>query len=365
VLAGTPRAGKSHDEPSFEFKAAPPSIYRKIGRHQTMDLSIVTTSYYSAPYLEEFCLRSSAAAVKITDSFEIIIVNDGSPDDSLEVALSIFARNQRLRVIDLSRNFGHHQALMTGLAHSCGDLVFVIDSDLEEDPALLGTFHDKLTATGADVVFGVQDRRKGKPFERLSGWLFFKMFNALSSHALPANFITARLMKRRYVSSLLQHREREMLLAGLWALTGFNQIPLTVTKSSKGSSTYSVRLKIAHAVNAVTSFSNKPLVFIFYLGCAIFSISTLAAIYLVIRKIFFGTLLLGWPSLIVSIWMLGGITIFCLGIIGIYLAKIFIEVKQRPSSIVKDVYEHHGGQSAPPPKRAQEVNGATVSARSA
>ena len=305
-----------------------------------MDLSIVTTAFHSAPHLEEFYLRSCAAAEKITRSFEIIIVNDGAPDHSLEVALLLVHRDPRVRVIDLSRNFGHHKALMTGLAHSCGDLIFLLDSDLEEDPELLESFHQELRATGADVVFGVQGKRKGRFFERVSGFLFFKVFNALSSHSLPANFITARLMNRKYVSALLQHREREMLLAGLWVLTGFTQIPLTVTKHSKGSSSYSVRMKIAQAVNAVTSFSNKPLVFIFYLGCAILFLSSVAALYLVIRKLFFGTLLLGWASLIVSIWMLGGMMIFCLGIIGIYLAKIFLEVKQRPYTIVNDSYEH-------------------------
>jgi putative glycosyltransferase len=305
-----------------------------------MDLSIVTSAFYSAGQLEEFYLRSCAAAEKITRSFEIIIVNDGSPDNSLEVALSLVRRDDRVRVIDLSRNFGHHKALMTGLAHATGDLVFLLDSDLEEEPELLSAFHQKLTTTDADVVFGVQERRKGKPFERLSGFLFFKTFNALSSHSLPDNFVTARLMKRKFVSALLQHREREMLLGGLWVLTGFTQVALPVTKHSKGSSTYSVRLKIAQAVNAITSFSNKPLILIFYLGCAILFLSTAAACYLIIRKIVFGTLLLGWASLIVSVWLLGGLTIFCLGIIGIYLAKIFIEVKQRPYSIVKDIYEY-------------------------
>jgi putative glycosyltransferase len=305
-----------------------------------MDLSIVTTVYYSAPHLDEFYRRSRIAAEKITKSFEIIIVNDGSPDNSLEVALSIFQKDPRVRVIDLSRNFGHHKALMTGLAHSCGDLVFLLDSDLEEDPELLEPFYQKLSTTGADVIFGMQEKRKGNLFERLSGFLFFKVFNALSSHSLAANFITARLMKRKYVSALLQHREREMLLAGLWVLTGFTQIPLTVKKHSKSSSTYNTRMKIGQAVNAITSFSNKPLVFIFYLGCVILFLSTAAALYLIIRKILFGTLLLGWASLIVSIWMLGGMTMFCLGIIGIYLAKIFIEVKQRPYSIVKDIYSH-------------------------
>jgi len=305
-----------------------------------MDLSIVTTAYYSAPHLEEFYTRTCAAAEKITKNFELIFVNDGSPDNSLEICLSIHRRDTRVRLIDLSRNFGHHKALMTGLSHSRGDLVFLLDSDLEEEPELLEAFYKELTATGADVIFGVQDRRKGKLFERLSGFLFFKIINALSSQRIPANAITARLMTRKYVSALMQHREREMLLAGLWVLTGFTQVPMTVRKHHKGSSSYNTRMKIAHAVNAVTSFSNKPLVLIFYLGCFILLLSSFAAIDLIIRKVFFGALLQGWASLIVSIWLLGGITIFCLGIIGIYLAKIFIEVKQRPYTLVRDVYEH-------------------------
>ena len=129
-------------------------------------------------------------------------------------------------------------------------------------------------------------------------------------------------------------------MTGLWALTGFTQVPVAVTKHYNVVSTYSLRRKISHAVNAITSLSNKPLIFIFYLGCFIFSLSLVAAVDLIVRKIFLGTLLTGWPSLIVSIWLLGGLTIFCLGVIGIYLAKIFIEVKQRPYTILKDVYDH-------------------------
>ena len=102
-----------------------------------MDLSIVTTLYCSAPYLEEFYARACTAAERVTRSFEIVFVNDGSPDNSLEIALSIYKRDPRVRVIDLSRNFGHHKAMMTGLAHARGDLVFLLDSDLEEEPELL------------------------------------------------------------------------------------------------------------------------------------------------------------------------------------------------------------------------------------
>lgn len=303
-----------------------------------MDLSVVTTLYGSESHLERFYVRMRAAAEKVVDDFEIIMVNDGSRDQSLQIALTLQRLDPRISVIDLSRNFGHHRAMMTGLTYARGDFVFLIDSDLEEKPELLELFYERLRSTSADVVFGVQKKRKGGILERISGALFFRAFNALSTYPLPRNVITARLMAAKYVNALIQHRERETLIAGLWVLTGFNQVAIAVEKTNKGSSTYSLRLKVQHFVNAVTSFSSKPLELIFYLGCVILLLSTAAALDLVLRKLFFGSLMVGWPSLIVSIWLLGGLTIFCLGIIGIYLSKIFIEVKQRPYTIVKQLY---------------------------
>ena len=134
-----------------------------------MILSIVTTLYNSAPYLEEFHARVCAAAEQITPDYEIIFVNDGSPDNSLQIALSLYQKNERVRIVDLSRNFGHHKAMMTGLAQARGGMVFLIDSDLEEEPELLETFYKELRTTGADVVFGVQQKRKGKRCPRI--WL--------------------------------------------------------------------------------------------------------------------------------------------------------------------------------------------------
>jgi putative glycosyltransferase len=313
-----------------------------------MDLSIVTTLYYSAPYLDEFYARACAAAEGLATNFEIVLVNDGSPDDSLQKAISLHRKDKRVRVIDLSRNFGHHKAMMTGLTHACGELVFLVDSDLEEEPELLETFYRELKATEADVVFGVQQKRKGGLFERVSGAIFFKIFNVLSTHPIPQNLITARLMTRKFVKALVQHRERETMIAGLWTITGFKQVSLPVKKNLKTSSTYDLRRKVSQLVNAITSFSSKPLDMIFYLGCVILFFSIIAAVDLIIRKLFFGTLLQGWASLIVSVWLLGGLTIFCLGVIGIYLSKIFIEVKQRPYTIVKEVYEYLPNGDASP-----------------
>jgi putative glycosyltransferase len=304
-----------------------------------MRLSIVSTLYSSAGHLEEFCRRASDAARQITPDFEIVLVNDGSPDRSLDVALDIRRRNAHVKLVDLARNFGHHKAMMTGLSQARGDLVFLIDSDLEESPELLSVFLTEMERTGADVVFGIQNKRRGSAFERATGALFYTLFNAITSQPIPRNLVTVRLMSQRYVRALVAHQEREIMIAGLWTITGFQQVPLAVEKKHKGRSSYNVRRKITHLVNSVTSFSSTPLIFIFYLGLSISAFAGVFGLYLVIRRLFFGVLLEGWPSLIVSVWFLGGLTLLSLGVIGVYLAKVFMEVKQRPYTIVREVYE--------------------------
>jgi putative glycosyltransferase len=307
-----------------------------------MDLSIVTTLYRSAPYLGEFHARVRAVADPITDHYEIVLVNDGSPDHVQDIALALCEIDPRVRLIELSRNFGHHKAMMTGLAHTRGRLVFLIDCDLEEEPELLARFLKEQRATGADVVYGVQERRKGGLIERIAGDVFYRLFNLLADCSVPRNLITARLMTRRYVRSLVRHRDREVFLAGLWAITGFRQVPVTVAKHARVGTSYNLPRKLALVVNALTSFSTRPLAGIFYLGCLILVTSAAAGLYLIARKLLFGELLAGWASLMVSIWLLGGLTVFSLGVIGMYLSKVFAEVKRRPYTVVRQIH----GQSA-------------------
>ncbi|MGI5912890.1 MAG: glycosyltransferase family 2 protein, partial [Syntrophomonadaceae bacterium] len=295
-----------------------------------MKLSIVTTMYWSEAYLEEFYQRCKIEAQKITSDYEIILVNDGSPDLSLQKAIELSERDKQVIVVDLSRNFGHHKAIMTGLSYTSGDLVFLIDCDLEEEPELLPLFYSSLTEEDCDVVFGVQKSRKGSFFEKCSGEVFYLFINYLSEIDIPRNVITARLMKRRYVDSLLQFREQELFLAGIWYITGFNQIAVEVDKHSTSKTTYKLKNKVAIAINAITSFSNKPLLLIFNLGMIMTLISSIYILYLIVRKVFYGQSLIGWTSLIVSVWFIGGLIISFIGIIGIYISKIFIETKNRP-----------------------------------
>ena len=307
-----------------------------------MKLSIVTTLYKSAPYVEQFYRRASAAAVAVTDDYEIVMVDDGSPDNSLDLAIALYERDPRVCILSLSRNFGHHRAMMTGLGHARGSLVFLIDVDLDVGPECLVEFYADLNQSHADVIYGVQDAREDSVINRLGGWMFYAVFNRLSSHRLPVNLTTARLMTRRYVQALLRHQEREMIIAGLWVITGYRQMPRTVRKLSKQESSYDLRRKAALLIDAVIAFSNRPLIFIFYLGLSISLLSTAGAAYLVARRLLYGTVASGWLSLIVSTWLLGGLIIFCLGVIGFYLSKVFVETKQRPYTIVRDVYDRTG-----------------------
>ncbi|MGS2716914.1 glycosyltransferase family 2 protein [Eionea flava] len=304
-----------------------------------MKLSIVTTLYRSAPYISEFYDRSSAIAQELVgDDYEIIFVNDGSPDNSLDLAIHLTEKDSRIVVVDLSRNFGHHKAMMAGLEYTEGQKIFLLDSDLEEEPEWLGQFSKLMVEESSDVVYGRQKARKGGWFERWSGELFYSLFNWLSNIDHPRNIVTARLMTRRYVNALLSYRERELVISCLWVITGFKQSEIFVKKHMLSDTNYTLTKKITHAVNAITSFSEQPLKFIFYIGLLILSTSVLFAGYIIFNKIFLYQPIAGWTSVMVSVWLLGGMIISFIGIIGIYLSKVFLETKKRPLSIVRSVY---------------------------
>lgn len=308
-----------------------------------MKLSIVSTLYKSAAHIAEFHERISNVAKELVgQDYEIVLVNDGSPDNSMELAMQIADKDDHVFIIDLSRNFGHHQAMMAGLGYSKGEHVFLIDSDLEEDPGWLSAFSAQMAEEKCDVVYGIQKKRKGGWFERWSGKVYYKVFKLLINMDHPENITTVRLMTRRYVDALLTYKERAIVISGLWVLTGFDQRPRLVTKKSSSPTTYSLVHKLSHAVNVITSFSSRPLIFIFFTGVVIFLLSIAYVAFIVLNQVLFMTPLAGWTSVMASIWLLGGIMISFIGIIGIYLSKIFIETKERPNVIVRGTYGKNG-----------------------
>jgi putative glycosyltransferase len=303
-----------------------------------MKLSVVTTLYKSAAYVEEFHRRASEAAQRISDDYEIVMVDDGSPDNSLDIACAIARSDSHVRVVELSRNFGHHKAMMTGLDHARGDLCFLIDSDLEEDPALLGKFFDTMQSSDCDVVFGYEENRKGSTLKSKGGAIAWHLINRLLSIDVPRNHCTVRLMRREYVDALLLHRESNTVIGGLWVITGFRQIAAAIFKQHRIETSYSFLLRFASLLNAITSFSIVPLNLMVAFGMLVSLVSFAFGLFVVLEKLNHNSAA-GWASLIVSIWFMGGIIVLCLGVIGIYISKIFIETKNRPYTIVRRFHQ--------------------------
>lgn len=305
-----------------------------------MKLSIVATLYKSSTYVEEFHARVSKAASGITNDYEIVLVNDGSPDDSLAKAIALSQSDSHVAVVDLSRNFGHHKAMMTGLMHTKGEYVFLIDVDLEEAPENLTRFWDYMHSTqDVDVVIGQTAVKQGSFLKCLMSSWFYLLFNALSSIKISNREMVSRLMRRCYVDALIAYRERELFIPGVWAHAGFSQHYLASEKVFDGSSSYTLGRKFTMAVDAITSFSTRPLMLIFYTGCTFSVGSVLVVIYLTINKFVYGGVFQGWSSLVAIMFFIGGIVIFSLGVVGVYVSKIYAEVKQRPYTIVKQIFQ--------------------------
>jgi len=305
-----------------------------------MKLSVVTTMYYSSTYLKDFYFKVTDAIEKCgINSYEIIFVNDGSPDDSSSVIRNIAAKDSNIKLVELSRNFGHHNAIIAGLSRSCGDYVYLIDCDLEEHPDLLCNFWQELKSSDwkYDVVYGIQSKRKGNYFERISGKIYYYLLSMLSNIDYPANTLTARIMSRRYVDKVLFYKEKAIDVWGIFALVGFDQRGIVVDKKSKGQSTYTLKRKINMAIETITSLSSKPLYFIFLIGFFMVLFSFLWLFYIIVHALITDmSSVEGWASLMASIWFVGGLLIFALGVIAIYLSKIFIEVKGRPLFVIKE-----------------------------
>lgn len=306
-----------------------------------MKLSIVATLYQSAPHLLEFYEKMSQSAAKsVGDDYEIILVNDGSPDDSRDIALSLSEKDSKIIVIDLSKNFGHHHSMRVGLSHTRGNQIFLIDSDLEEDPEWLPLFEQELASKKCDFVVGFQNHRKGKIFERMTGWIFWSLFNWIAESPVVKNQTTARLMTRRFVNEFLKFEEQEFFLHGVMTLVGFENSHVDVVKKSTSETTYTFRKRTALMLNAITSFSTAPLKIILLVGLIIALSAAAYASFLILEKLFFHEVILGWTSVMVSIWFIGGLIISLIGSLGVYISKIFSEIKRRPTTIIREIYQN-------------------------
>lgn len=300
-----------------------------------MHLSIVSPVYRSEKIIDELVRRISESASKVTSDFEIILVEDGSPDKSWEVIESSCKKDSRIRGIKLTRNFGQHHAVTAGLDYCQGDWVVLMDCDLQDLPEAIPDLYAKANE-GYDVVLARRTRRRDNFLRAFSSWLFCKTFNFLTGMNHDHQVGGLRIISRKVVENFRSMREQLRFYNGLIDWMGFPTASIEVNHAERyeGKSSYSFLKLITFAVEIITSYSDKPLRISVVVG---FVMSLLAFIYgtfILWRALFYGSPVSGWSSLIVSLYFLFGITITVLGIIGIYLGKMFSEVKRRPLYII-------------------------------
>jgi glycosyltransferase involved in cell wall biosynthesis len=280
--------------------------------------------------------------------FEVVFVNDGSSDDTLAHLLDRSARDRRIKVVNLSRNFGKEAALTAGIDHANGDILIPMDIDLQDPPELIGPFIERWRE-GYDIVYGVRSARTwDTPTKRLSAGWFYWAFNTMSPVRIPANVGDFRLVDRRAIEVLRRLPERNRFMKGLFAWVGFNAIgvPYERPQRAAGASKFNLWRLWNFALDGVVSFSTVPLRASFYGGLAIAGIAVLYASFIITRVLLFGIDTPGYASLLIAVLLMGAIQLVSIGIIGEYLGRLFLEVKGRPIYVVEGVYEE--GAAKPP-----------------
>lgn len=314
-----------------------PATRSRVGRM----LSIVAPVFNEQAVLDLFFDRLIPVLEACGVAFEIVCVNDGSRDHSLAVLLARRARDPRIKIIDLSRNFGKETALSAGLDAATGDMIVPIDVDLQDPPELIAEFI-AAWERGVDVAYGVRiDRSADTWTKRATAGLFYRIFNRMSDVPLPANAGDYRLMDRAVVDVLRRLPERNRFMKGLFAWVGFRQegVPYVRPERAAGTSSFRYWGLWNFALDGITSFSSVPIRIWSYVGLGAGLVALLMAGGLVVRTIAFGRDVPGYPSLMVIVLMSFGLQMLAIGAIGEYVARIYQEVKGRPLYVVR---EQHG-----------------------
>jgi dolichol-phosphate mannosyltransferase len=309
-------------------------------------LSVVAPVYDEQELIEQFVTRTLAAVADY--DFELVIVNDGSSDRTPELLDRIAASDPRVRVIHLSRNFGHQAALTAGLEHAVGDVVAMIDADLQDPPELILEMIAQWS-TGADVVYAVRKQREGETAFKLAtaSW-FYKLFDRLAQVDLEPNSGDFRLLDRRALDALLAMTERSRFLRGMTVWVGFTQtaVPYQRDARNAGETKYTLRRMLRFSLDAIASFSHLPLQLATYVGLLSAGVAFIAIPVVIVLRIF-DSYLPGFGSITIAILLLGGIQLIALGVIGEYVGRIYDEVKHRPLYIVREERNRPADSSGP------------------
>jgi glycosyltransferase involved in cell wall biosynthesis len=295
-------------------------------------LSLVVPAFNEAAVLDVFYARAAAALDATGLTWEIVFADDGSTDETAALILGLHARDPRVGLVSLSRNFGKEIAMTAGLDHARGQAVVIIDADLQDPPELIMQFV-QLWQQGSDVVYGRRTEREGETaLKRVTAHLFYRLINRLADRPIPADVGDFRLMSRRAVDGLLRMREQHRFMKGLFAWVGYKQteVPYVREARAAGSTKWNYWRLWNLSLEGLTSFSIRPLQFASYFG---FGIALLAIFYgsvIILKTIVYGNPVAGYPSLVTIVLFLGGIQLMTLGIIGEYVGRIFNETKRRP-----------------------------------
>lgn len=306
--------------------------------HPKKLVSVVIPICNEAEVLDAFYDRLHRVLTSIDGfGYEMIFVDDGSQDDSFQVAAKLAEKNEHVRVIKLSRNFGHQVAITAGIDNAVGDAVVVIDADLQDPPEVIGEFVEKWLE-GYDVVYGVRSKRDGESrMKLLTADVFYRLLRAITKIEIPVDVGDFRLMSRRTVDHFKRFRERDRFVRGLVSWIGFKQTGVHYKRARRldGETKYPYRKMIKFALDGITSFSNVPLKVASWLGYASSLVAFLYTCSVFVQKLL-GYTVQGWATIMVAVLFLGGVQLICLGIIGEYIGRVFTEIKQRPIYIIEE-----------------------------
>lgn len=317
-------------------------------------LSVVAPVYYEENGIGAFYERLKAVLKSLEPEFrhEIVFVNDGSRDRSLEILLNFQVADPAVRVLNFSRNFGHQLAITAGMDHAAGDAVVVIDSDLQDPPEVIAQMALKWLE-GFKVVYGVRTNRKGETqFKLWTAAVYYRLLAYLSDTAIPLDAGDFRLMDRAVVDAMKRMREHNRYMRGLVAWAGFSQTGLLYERDARyaGETKYPLSKMLRFAMNGIVNFSEKPLYLAGYIGLFITLISFLLILWVLFNKILHPeNSIQGWNSLILAISFFGGIQMLSIGLLGQYIGRIYSEIKGRPLYILDGMFGFDAQPGAEPP----------------
>lgn len=307
-------------------------------------LSVIVPAFNEAQVLPEFHRRLSRVLDSLPFNSEMIYINDGSTDKTLQIIKDLRKADPRIAVIDLSRNFGKEIAMSAGLDYAKGDAVVIIDADLQDPPELISEFITHWEE-GFDVVYAQRTARKGETLlKKVTAYLFYRMIGKVSGVRIPEDTGDFRLLSRQAVEALRKLREQHRFMKGLYAWIGYQQKAILYQRDPRfaGKTNWNYWKLWNFALEGVTSFTIAPLKISTYLGLIIALGAFIYALYIIIKTLAFGDPVRGYPSLMVVILFLGGIQLITIGVIGEYLGRMFDETKQRPLYVLK---AHHPSKS--------------------